>query len=437
MSPADEPRWALWNADIPLDRELYDTIVADMREHAGAHAPHDPWHDETLFPGDAERQRAPAWTDMLRPWVSQAYLASPEDVQACRAFLERHAQGGSLPPNAERLLSGEEAGIVDLRTILDVALITAHAGEPGGRVLEVGGGYGRIAEAMLQLETPPAGYLLVDAVPATLHYAYAYLRRALPDRSIGSYYTDPGADPADFDCFVAPRWHAEPLVEDGAYAVAVNIASFQEMRDDQIAGYQALFDRAVAPGGEIYLCNSRVFTHRRRFEYPAHWQRLIEITTPFAFLPYKPVEIFRRDEGADHAAANTVIERDYLEDLYHAEHARQEGLRDEEIDALKAEIAALRPTARAYERFKASANERLRATRAELRVMKRTIARREVRAAALRERIATLERAAERHAGQAAELKSLRAKARRYERLKPELRELRRKARLFDEREGT
>lgn len=39
------------SASVPLDQELYDRIVADMRDSAGVLAPAGIWQPEALFPG--------------------------------------------------------------------------------------------------------------------------------------------------------------------------------------------------------------------------------------------------------------------------------------------------------------------------------------------------------------------------------------------------
>jgi hypothetical protein len=436
-------RWALWDLDVPLDRERYERIAADLREHGGRHAPHEPWHGESLFPDEPSKRAAPAWTDLLRPWVSQAVPAGPEDVEACRSFIREHAPGGLLPRGGEAILEGRaEAGIVDLRTLLDVALITAHlpAGMEELTVLEIGGGYGRLAEAFLGLERPRVRHVLVDAVPGSLYYAHAYLRQRLPERTIGSYYD--GDDPADCDAYVVPRWHAEPLIGDG-FDVGVNIASFQEMRDDQVDEYLALLDSRVRDGGQVYLCNSRVFAFRRRFTYPASWELRFKRTTPFSYLRYKPVEILRRDPGADHTAANTALDRDYLEDIFHEEHGRFEGVREENrllrraagrLEELEAELRALRRKAGRADALAAEVRglrrkaARFDAVAADLPALRRHAA----RYAALAADVPALRRKAARYDALAAELPELRLKARRYDRLVDELPELRGKARKFD-----
>lgn len=53
-----------------------------------------------------------------------------------------------------------------------------------------GGGYGRLAEAALNVSGDSIRYVLVDSVPVSLYYASEYLKMACPDIRLGSFYKD-------------------------------------------------------------------------------------------------------------------------------------------------------------------------------------------------------------------------------------------------------
>ena len=312
------------DARVEFDHAVYDRIVDDMRRHAGPHAPSAVWRPENLFPASEQAQQTPSFAQMVAPWIGKAAEpATAEELSECRSFLRDHPLDAAIARDGDRLLGGDGATVADLRSLLDLALILTHSGDRRPLdVLEVGGGYGRLAEAFLRMPDWHGTYLLVDAVPASLYYAHAYLQQALPDRDIGAYHADGAADLDRFDAFVVPPWHLGRLERRG-FDVAVNIASFQEMTAEQVDHYIALFDELVRTGGLVYLCNSRVYRYTGGYRYPARWRLRFKEDIPFSYLDYKPTEIFTRSEG-DWSRDNAVLDRAYLEALYLRDRERYE-----------------------------------------------------------------------------------------------------------------
>ena len=129
-------------------------------------------------------------------------------------------------------------------------LISATAALPGGRpgaggVLELGGGYGRVAWAFLEA-FPEARYILCD-IPPALAVAQQYLTTLFPDhRTFRFRHFECHADIADelAACqiaFLTPN--QLELLEPLKVSLFVNISSLHEMRREQIAHYLAQADR--------------------------------------------------------------------------------------------------------------------------------------------------------------------------------------------------
>jgi hypothetical protein len=97
-------------------------------------------------------------------------------------------------------------------------------------LLEVGGGYGRLAELFLRYSSLPISYLLVDGVPEFVYYSWEYLRQRLPDHRIGIYFNHQHFDPARFDAYVLPAWRAKEVLSHPVHG-AINVASIREMPD--------------------------------------------------------------------------------------------------------------------------------------------------------------------------------------------------------------
>lgn len=116
---------------------------------------------------------------------------------------------------------------------LETGTITrALNGREPERIVEIGGGYGRTAYALLH-RFPRATYTIIDIEPAA-SIARWYLDTLLPGRV---EVLDP---------------EAATRLADASFDLGVSISSLQEMRLDQIAGYLALLDR-VCRGGTVYL----------------------------------------------------------------------------------------------------------------------------------------------------------------------------------------
>jgi SAM-dependent methyltransferase len=174
-----------------------------------------------------------------------------------------------------------------LGTLMDASLINRYAGGVLS-ILEVGGGYGRLAEEFLK--RGPCHYVLVDAVPAVLMYAYEYMKAAFPDKWIGSYYAgDTYAD--DWDCYILPAWRTDVL---GRFEVAVNIEAMQEMNASQVAHYLSLFDRLLVPNGVAYISNARDYKYVGPWPVPPTWDVLYQHNTPRSWTRDHPTIIYRK-----------------------------------------------------------------------------------------------------------------------------------------------
>ena len=289
---------------------------------------------EALFGAGDARAESPTFDDMVAPWLGQKAMrpVTGADYATYQPYLD---EIDTLEILAQYYPDGryrDSAGlrVTDLGTIIDVNLIETYAGPDGRertRFLEVGGGYGRLAEAVLGIWPHRVCYVMVDAVPASIYFSYAYLSACFPDRRIGWYYGGDAFEPDAFDCYVVPTWHFDRVNADTRYDVCVNVASLQEMEDRQVVHYLALFDRMTRVGGTIHLSNSRDFIEPRRYDYPSNWELLYKRNTPRSWTPYYPVEVFRRTDE-DCTAGNGVLEARYLEDLriaYQGEGRRSGG----------------------------------------------------------------------------------------------------------------
>ena len=209
--------------------------------------------------------------------------------------------------------------IADLGSILDLNFLheyIAGAHNSKAMILEIGGGYGRLAEAFFNVFDGQFIYVMVDAVPASLLYAYTYLTQLYPEKNIGFYYKGDRFDLNQYDCYLMPIWHFEKA-RSNMFDCCINIASFQEMEDQQVAFYLDFFNRVCTTGGMIYLSNSRDFIYKREYIYPENWQLLVKENTPRSWTSYYPVEVLKKTEQ-DCSVQNAQKQLEYLPNLIEA-----------------------------------------------------------------------------------------------------------------------
>jgi hypothetical protein len=316
-------------SQIVADREEFQRIVEDMRINGGmliptaawlAVDPHVPVTSDTapyldeVSSDAAFEARFATMGKMLEGWIGSGQIVeiSPSIRHAYRRFVERCDPLGLWDAN----LGNEEVGrrliAADLGTIMDLDLIFAFAPSHSGRsmIVEVGGGYGRLAEAALNIFGHSIFYVLVDSVPGSLYYAKRYLQTACPDKSVGSYYDGEDFDLNRFDCFVLPSWRFEEL-NVHSYNVCVNIESFQEMSQNHVDYYLQMFDRVAGDGAVMYISNSHDYLFKGRWNYPQHWRKAFCAKTPRSWTRNHPTEIFVKS-ASDVSAANAAVDAGYL-----------------------------------------------------------------------------------------------------------------------------
>lgn len=166
-------------------------------------------------------------------------------------------------------------------------------------ILEIGGGYGRLAEAMLrnamfEIDT----YYMVDAVPSSITAACSYLRSAMPDNPIFLHLLDEvvevnGGIKNATKVRIVPSWNTDFLgLRD--IDIAINIESFQEMSVDAVQSWVSFIDKLLKTDGLAYVSNSRSYVNRSAWTIPSSWRSLLCTETPRSWTIDHPTEIFQK-----------------------------------------------------------------------------------------------------------------------------------------------
>jgi SAM-dependent methyltransferase len=319
---------------LELDAVGLDAIVADLRENGGVFTPTANWLTldpgpgnangssllESCFDDEGVQARMSTMSSMLRSWIGfQTRPAAGGPVETYEPFLSAHDPLGLWERNVLDEETLAQLIDTDLGSIMDLSLIASLASPMSSpvRILEVGGGYGRLAEAASNVFGDGVRYVLVDSVPASLLYARDYLRRACPDRRVGFYYDEQPFDLEAFDIAIVPSWRLEE-VNRSTYDVCVNIESFQEMAQKQVDRYLSIFDEVGAPGGLIYLSNAYDYAFRGEWRFPPYWRRVLCTNTPRSWTQDHPTEAFVK-ETADCTRWNGALAAAYRSELARAQ----------------------------------------------------------------------------------------------------------------------
>jgi SAM-dependent methyltransferase len=310
------------------DRKEYCHVLEDMLRNSGDLIPDPNWLElgDVSRPADtydknkalqiamseeAFNKQCSQLDSLLKAWIGSADLVDERSLLSWRPFIK----GCDLLKLWESNIIPTEDSVplfyADLGSIMDLNLIYAFSFSENRkvtRILEVGGGYGRLAEAAFNIFGRSVKYVIVDAVPASLYYSKHYLKQACPDARVGSFYDHEGPtfELDRYDISIVPAWYFEKINTD-RYDVCVNIESFQEMNQHHVDYYLNLFDKLSATGATIYISNARDYYFRGRWNYPPSWQKLFCANTPRSWTRDHPTEIFRKT-GEDLAKQNSVME---------------------------------------------------------------------------------------------------------------------------------
>ena len=298
-----------------FDPELWDQVSNLLDSTYNQHTASDAWRANSFRTHSVDPTN---FDEMLRMWVGSRALAGPDRDQL--QDFQDYFRGQSIWPNIKRALQLRSLSglrVFELGTLHDLCNLFSCESDylidkqRRCRILEIGGGFGRLAEGAHRVVGQRAQIVLADAVPASLYWAKQYLQSRFPYSDVCLALPDIDrrrAMKADF--LLVPPNRVYDLVPDGSIDIACSIASFQEMTQDQVYFWQEMIDKKLKIGGLAYYCHSRDYVFSRTYHYPPNWRRLAYEITPRAYSPDYPVEILRKD------VSPSPIENQYLELKY-------------------------------------------------------------------------------------------------------------------------
>src|SRR5215213_1842416 len=313
---------------IKGEKKLFDKIVADQEKYAGLLRPAPNWdleiggHNgeqffhsqrsgETIetntYNEEAYYEKFSSLQKMMEPFVGstgfqninrdviQEYYSYLKEIDHLGVLFNYFEANGEIKSQANDLL------ITDLGSMIDINIISSFLDPVAGKhnLLEVGGGYGRLAEVFLNIYGENIKYVLLDVVPASLMYSYLYLSKNFPGMRIGFYYNEDPFDMDLFDCYIMPAWHFDASTSAGNFDCCINIQSMQEMNQFHIDYYLSLFNNVLKDGSGIaYTSNEKDYIFQGEWNYPKNWKLLLKTRTPRSWTRNSPTEVFLKEVGS-------------------------------------------------------------------------------------------------------------------------------------------
>jgi putative sugar O-methyltransferase len=231
-----EAVWSAMTTAMPLDDELWDGTGFSRAERRATVVA------TRLLWDYAERNGAREVLDLPEPEIG-----APLPIRYRGRLISQDLANGALEADA---------------------IHRALGGTAPKRIVEVGGGYGRTAYALLS-RYPEATYTIIDIQPA---------------RTISQWYLSQLFAPERLR-FLSPEEALER--PEGSFDLALSISSLQEMTPEQVADYLQLFDRTTG-GGTVFLKqwvtwrnpDDEVELRFDDYPFPARWQKTLYETAP-------------------------------------------------------------------------------------------------------------------------------------------------------------
>jgi hypothetical protein len=251
------------------------------------------WHEQALTEyGGQVRNFEETIDDLIG--IKGMAPPSKEDINRHIDFLLTH--GGArynLQAVIEDFKDKTYLHLADLGSICDVIILARviEKGKTRKRVLEIGGGYGRLAEALVSNLSAdvPVQIQMLDVVPSSLWLAEAYLRASGIKMTKSESVSD-----ATESCVRLSTAEELTSIEPGSIDVVINIESFQEMTPEWVNWYLAGIKRVTKPGSFFYQSNSFGYKNVFDLELGGRWQLVSSFSHPRHWTDSHRTEIWQR-----------------------------------------------------------------------------------------------------------------------------------------------
>jgi SAM-dependent methyltransferase len=144
------------------------------------------------------------------------------------------------------------------------------------RIVDFGGGYGRLSIPFIHHMKGNVTYFSVEYVPISLLIAPQFVTQAVDAKTTGWYEDVEKYE--DYDFVSLPSWKVSNI-KDSTINVFVTIHSFQEMTDEAVKFYVSEINRMAAPKAIFYSVNLPT-KGNKNIVIPSSWKLISEKAYP-------------------------------------------------------------------------------------------------------------------------------------------------------------
>ena len=175
--------------------------------------------------------------------------------------------------------------VTDLGTVCDVTILSSTPDLQHSRlkILEIGGGYGRLIQSMIGNTNLVEEATLVDVMPSSMFMAEAYLRKS--EISTSGAFLGPSTFAAECPRVSVINASQIESVPDSSIDLVLNVESFQEMTPEWVSHWTQVINKKTKPGSIFFHSNSFDFKNffdldlgqewflQSSIEHPRHWTK--------------------------------------------------------------------------------------------------------------------------------------------------------------------
>lgn len=314
----------LFSIELDSNGPLVDELYKKAQQSSSKLINLERWDISTLLKREVSDNQPATFAEMLPLWIGNSANKDSLDYQI-KAYVDYLKTKGLDEPYLHLLKKRKErfGGQLeaDLSIPQDFLFISKYLDKQKTSsrkiIVEVGGGFGVLAEQFVSSWEQNHCYIIVDAVPESCWFQYAFLKAFCSDKRIGASFNGDQFDTEAFDIFILPAWEAENTLIGKTYADAVaNVASIQEMPDETAREYFRLFDKILKNNGLVFFQNSREFFYKREYEFPINWKYVVKEVTPRSRTWDYPLDLLVKRE---YLSTEDIIEHHAIEKKYYQE----------------------------------------------------------------------------------------------------------------------
>jgi len=285
--------------NISGDGQLIQSIEKERLKYDSVLSIIDRWNISDLLERTVTAEQPATFDEMMPLWVGDAALSPipPSRKTEYIDFLSPYATVDAFNEVYDNLAQDRGGDLeCDLGPVHDYLLIKKFLtnfddDDKQFKFLEIGGGYGRLAEIFMTRHCENITYIISDSIPESIYYSYAYLKTRLPDVNV-TLVLD-GTEIPDLNqsgIIILPSWRLGGL-NSNAIDLFMNVASIQETIDKTAHAYFSEAERLLKKEGMFFFENSREFFYRREYHYPDNWQYQLKTRSPRSRTIDYPVDI--------------------------------------------------------------------------------------------------------------------------------------------------